>query len=107
MSSGPFPCSTLKPTSTSIWRPSKMSRPRSPRPSRSGPRKLQSTRNHVGTAALGCPAERSSADRAKENDLPAKENEVNLPHLKRVLGRWDLVLLFVVAVVNLNVVPTI
>jgi len=29
------------------------------------------------------------------------------PHLKRVLGRWDLVLLFVVAVVNLNVVPTI
>ena len=31
----------------------------------------------------------------------------NQPHLKRVLGRWDLVLLFVVAVVNLNVVPTI
>jgi len=29
------------------------------------------------------------------------------PHLKRVLGRWDLVLLFVVAVVNLNVIPTI
>ncbi len=29
------------------------------------------------------------------------------PHLKRVLGRGDLVLLFVVAVVNLNVVPTI
>jgi amino acid transporter len=28
-------------------------------------------------------------------------------HLKRVLGRWDLVLLFVVAIVNLNVVPTI
>jgi len=39
--------------------------------------------------------------------LAAKENEVNQPHLKRVLGRWDLVLLFVVAVVNLNVVPTI
>ncbi len=36
------------------------------------------------------------------NDPGAKQ-----PHLKRVLGRWDLVLLFVVAVVNLNVVPTI
>ncbi len=33
--------------------------------------------------------------------------EVSAPHLKRVLGRWDLVLLFVVAIVNLNVVPTI
>jgi glutamate:GABA antiporter len=29
------------------------------------------------------------------------------PHLKRVLRRWDLVLLFVVAVFNLNVVPSI
>ena len=28
-------------------------------------------------------------------------------HLKRVLGRWDLVLLFVVAIVNLNVLPSI
>ena len=33
--------------------------------------------------------------------------DVNPPHLKRVLGRWDLVLLFVVAVFNLNVVPSI
>jgi len=39
--------------------------------------------------------------------LPADKTEANQPHLKRVLGRWDLVLLFVVAVVNLNVVPTI
>ena len=39
--------------------------------------------------------------------MPANENEVNQPHLKRVLGRWDLVLLFVVAVFNLNVVPSI
>src|SRR5215468_80972 len=31
----------------------------------------------------------------------------NQPHLKRVLGRWDLVLLFVVAVFNLNVLPSI
>ena len=29
------------------------------------------------------------------------------PHLRRVLGRMDLVLLFVVAVFNLNVVPSI
>lgn len=29
------------------------------------------------------------------------------PHLKRVLGRLDLVLLFVVAITNLNVVPTV
>jgi len=34
-------------------------------------------------------------------------SEHNSPHLKRVLGRWDLVLLFVVAVFNLNVVPSI
>lgn len=35
------------------------------------------------------------------------KNEAGQPHLKRVLGRWDLVLLFVVAVFNLNVVPSI
>jgi amino acid transporter len=39
--------------------------------------------------------------------LSANEREANQPHLKRVLGRWDLVLLFVVAVFNLNVVPSI
>ncbi len=33
--------------------------------------------------------------------------ESNPPHLKRVLGRWDLVLLFVVAVFNLNVAPSV
>jgi len=37
--------------------------------------------------------------------LPA--NEPDQPHLKRVLGRADLVLLFVVAIFNLNVVPSI
>jgi glutamate:GABA antiporter len=36
---------------------------------------------------------------------PAVEKEA--PHLRRVLGRADLVLLFVVAVFNLNVVPSI
>jgi glutamate:GABA antiporter len=39
--------------------------------------------------------------------LSANRSEANQPHLKRVLGRWDLVLLFVVAVFNLNVVPSI
>src|SRR6204780_5530749 len=34
-------------------------------------------------------------------------SDSNQPHLKRVLGRFDLVLLFVVAVFNLNVVPSI
>src|ERR1022692_885868 len=34
-------------------------------------------------------------------------SDPNQPHLKRVLGRFDLVLLFVVAVFNLNVVPSI
>jgi len=39
--------------------------------------------------------------------VPANKHAADQPHLKRALGRWDLVLLFVVAVVNLNVVPTI
>jgi amino acid transporter len=39
--------------------------------------------------------------------LSSSEHEANQPHLKRVLGRFDLVLLFVVAVFNLNVVPSI
>jgi len=37
--------------------------------------------------------------------IPAGAQEA--PHLRRVLGRWDLVLLVVVAVFNLNVVPSI
>jgi amino acid transporter len=39
--------------------------------------------------------------------LAAQEPATGAPHLKRVLGRRDLVLLFVVAVFNLNVVPSI
>ena len=41
------------------------------------------------------------------HDSSDHEREVKQPHLKRVLGRGDLVLLFVVAVFNLNVVPSI
>ncbi len=44
--------------------------------------------------------ENAIATRAQELPLP-------LPHLDRVLGRWDLILLFVVAVANLNIVPAI
>ncbi|MGO9124447.1 MAG: APC family permease [Terriglobales bacterium] len=39
--------------------------------------------------------------------MSANNDDPDQPHLKRVLGRWDLVLLFVVAVFNLNVVPSI
>ena len=39
--------------------------------------------------------------------MSTEEQQPSPPHLKRVLGRWDLVLLFVVAVFNLNVVPSI
>jgi glutamate:GABA antiporter len=38
---------------------------------------------------------------------PAPPATQERPHLRRVLGCWDLVLLFVVAVFNLNVVPSI
>jgi glutamate:GABA antiporter len=38
---------------------------------------------------------------------PIANGAQDAPHLRRVLGRWDLVLLFVVAVFNLNVVPSI
>ncbi|MDP9161001.1 MAG: APC family permease [Acidobacteriota bacterium] len=44
---------------------------------------------------------------AKEQAPQAFEQHVEAPRLKRVLGRRDLVLLFVVAVFNLNVVPSI
>jgi glutamate:GABA antiporter len=37
----------------------------------------------------------------------AAAGQQHAPDLRRVLGRWDLVLLFVVAVFNLNVVPSI
>jgi amino acid transporter len=42
-----------------------------------------------------------------ERFLSNSQSGADQPHLKRVLGRGDLVLLFVVAVFNLNVVPSI
>lgn len=44
---------------------------------------------------------------SNEVTAPGAPAEKEAPHLRRVLGRWDLVLLFVVAVFNLNVVPSI
>ena len=43
----------------------------------------------------------------KEVTAPSTPADKEAPRLRRVLGRWDLVLLFVVAVFNLNVVPSI
>src|SRR5271165_185931 len=39
--------------------------------------------------------------------MSTTEPQPESAHLRRVLGRWDLVLLFVVAIVNLNVVPSV
>jgi amino acid transporter len=39
--------------------------------------------------------------------LPGTEQPAAVPQLKRVLGQWDLVLLFVVAIANLNIVPVV
>jgi amino acid transporter len=59
----------------------------------------------VGTAALGCPVGRSPA--VLRGTLATTAQPDAQPHLIRALGRRDLVLLFVVAVFNLNVVPSI
>ena len=51
---------------------------------------------------------RSGEKMSTEVSVPlANAMEGDAPKLRRVLGRWDLVLLFVVAVFNLNVVPSI
>ncbi len=39
--------------------------------------------------------------------MSAQDTAVSAPHLRRVLGQWDLTLLFVVAVANLNIVPVV
>jgi len=51
---------------------------------------------------------RTGENMSTEVSVPlATTTNADGPHLRRVLGRWDLVLLFVVAVFNLNVVPSI
>src|SRR5262249_19270382 len=62
-----------------------------------------------GRGSLGRSSQQSRdklADEAITAALPAMDAP-EAPHLKRVLGRWDLVLLFVVAVFNLNVLPSV
>jgi amino acid transporter len=59
----------------------------------------------VGTAAPAYPLERART--LSEQHLSTKPQPAAQPHLIRALGRRDLVLLFVVAVFNLNVVPSI
>ena len=50
---------------------------------------------------------KSVTEKPMEDSLSVHEPKAEATHLKRVLGRRDLVLLFVVAVFNLNVVPSI
>jgi glutamate:GABA antiporter len=56
-------------------------------------------------ASRGSPGEKTLSNEV--GTLPTEAMTQDAPHLRRVLGRWDLVLLFVVAVFNLNVVPSI
>ena len=53
------------------------------------------------------PGEEPAALRPAETELSTTTQPAAQPHLIRALGRRDLVLLFVVAVFNLNVVPSI
>src|SRR5271170_1046369 len=98
MSSGPFPCSTRKRTSTSIWRYLKKSLPRSQKRRRDAAWRLSAP------PATELPENVLATEITSAEGLAVAEHA---PNLRRVLGRWDLVLLFVVAVFNLNVVPSI
>ncbi len=62
-----------------------------------------------GDSRLDCPQSEARRSRGPLSTAiqPATAEAAAQPHLKRVLGRRDLVLLFVVAVFNLNVVPSI
>src|SRR5665811_144220 len=55
---------------------------------------------------LGCPSNEARQS-ARREILSTTPQSAEQPHLIRALGRRDLVLLFVVAVFNLNVVPSI
>src|SRR5580704_7498375 len=121
MSSGPSPSSTPMPTSTTTWRHSMTSPLRWRRHSKSGSNQQQSPikkcvggrprppcthhQNSGRDSRRGCPPKRSEAIVRKK--LSTTTQSAEQPHLIRALGRRDLVLLFVVAVFNLNVVPSI
>src|SRR5260370_13597928 len=104
MSSGPSPSSTRKPTLTSTS-PFLKKLPR--------PWRLPSSNEAPPLSALPdtSPLQLIRQERAllanEVITVPAASVAQGAPRLRRVLGRWDLVLLFVVAVFNLNVVPSI
>src|SRR5258708_7602240 len=122
MNSGPFPFSIRRLTSTSTWPCLRKSRLHLRRRSRSAAwllSALRATRRTVRGRTLARPAcfsvcgdsgLRINGEKNLANDatiaMPAPV-VTEVPRLRRVLGRWDLVLLFVVAVFNLNVVPSI
>jgi amino acid transporter len=58
-------------------------------------------------ASRGSPGEKTLSNEVSTLPTEAMTGTQDAPHLRRVLGRSDLVLLFVVAVFNLNVVPSI
>src|SRR6202140_5437446 len=69
---------------------------------------IRATERLAGTLPLGSPSSNAGENMSTEVSVPlVNARETAAPHLRRVLGRWDLVLLFVVAVFNLNVVPSI
>src|SRR5580658_1295682 len=93
MSNGRFPWRIRTRISIAIWRRLRKWRPRwRPR------RKSRAWRRAWRTSP-----ESSLEFRLAENQT----SQDSAAHLKRALGRWDLVALFVVAVFNLNVVPSI
>ena len=91
---------TEKRTSTSILLHSRTSLQRWLKHSRNARQKLQHIRTERERRAPSQPP-------FKGLRVSGENNHANQPNLKRVLGRCDLVLLFVVAVFNLNVVPSI
>src|SRR5882762_11564528 len=102
-SSGRSPCSTRKPTLTSTSPFLKKSRRRLRRRSKNEASRLSV---RLVTSPLQTSQERTPlANEVTTGPVAPVSQEA--PRLRRVLGRWDLVLLFVVAIVNLNVVPTI
>jgi glutamate:GABA antiporter len=76
---------------------------------RRGPRRLAIFLQPVPgmLASRGSPGEKTLSNEVSTLPTEATTGMQDAPHLRRVLGRWDLVLLFVVAVFNLNVVPSI
>src|SRR3989475_4038098 len=101
MNSGRSPCSTPKRISTSISPCSKKSRP-------SFQRRNGSVASHLSVRPdTDRPQYETQERRQLSNEVTIKPAAQEAPHLRRVLGKRDLVLLFVVAVFNLNVVPSI